>query len=142
MLQVTMLIGDNVMATAAVLGDPRNETPEAMAERHERVVSSSLLALGGLLRLTCAEPSSAVEDGAKGRNRVYDSVAGVLKQPGFWSRNLKSAQAVVRRSAYVLVVDIVGIRCVCVHGLLLSKHADGLWAVREVLQSGAVAYRF
>lgn len=38
-------------ATPESLGDTRKETPEELAERHERVVAASLLALSSLLDL-------------------------------------------------------------------------------------------
>ena len=125
-LQVTMMIGDNITATAAVLGDPRNESPEAMAERHERVVSSSLLALGGLVRLTLGESGPGDEDGGRGQARVYDCVAGVLHQEGFWSRALKSAKPAIRRSAYELVATIVAVRYGHVHGTAWQQDAASL----------------
>ena len=110
------MLGGNIAATAAVLGDPRTESPEAMSERHERVVSSSLLALGGFVRLTLEDTSPGGEDGGGGQARVHESVAGILGQQGFWSRALKSAQHGIRRSAYVLVAEVVSARCVGSHG--------------------------
>ena len=122
------MLSDNIVASAAVLGDPRNESAEAMAERHERVVSSSLLALGGIVRLTLEE-SARAQDGSKGQARVYECVAEVLKQQGFWNRALKSSQPAVRRSAYVLVADIIAVRCVCFHGTACNGDAVSLYCV-------------
>lgn len=46
-----IFLQDNLKATPETLGDPRKETPEELAERHERVVAASLLALSSLLDL-------------------------------------------------------------------------------------------
>ena len=46
-----IFLQENIKATADMLGDARKETPEELAERHERVVAASLLALSSLLDL-------------------------------------------------------------------------------------------
>lgn len=46
-----LFLQDNLKATPEALGDARKETPEELAERHERVVAASLLALSSLLDL-------------------------------------------------------------------------------------------
>ena len=50
-LQVLLFLQDNLKATPEALGDARKETPEELAERHERVVAASLLAVSSLLDL-------------------------------------------------------------------------------------------
>lgn len=45
------LLRDNLTANAEALGDARKESPEELAERHERVLAGSLLALSSLLDL-------------------------------------------------------------------------------------------
>lgn len=50
-LQVLVFLQENLKATPESLGDPRKESPEELAERHERVVAASLLALSSLLDL-------------------------------------------------------------------------------------------
>ena len=49
--QVLIFLQENLKATPEALGDPRKESPEELAERHERVVAASLLALSSLLDL-------------------------------------------------------------------------------------------
>ena len=49
--QVLLFLQDMLKATPESLGDARKETPEELAERHERVVAASLLALSSLLDL-------------------------------------------------------------------------------------------
>ncbi len=48
-----------------MLGDPRKESPEELAERHERVVAASLLALSSLLDLLVSK-------------QQHDNVTGTL----------------------------------------------------------------
>ena len=50
-LQVLLFLQDTLKATPESLGDARKETAEELAERHERVVAASLLALSSLLDL-------------------------------------------------------------------------------------------
>lgn len=50
-LQVLLFLQDTLKATPEALGDARKETAEELAERHERVVAASLLALSSLLDL-------------------------------------------------------------------------------------------
>ena len=107
MRQVISTIGDNLKSVPANLGDPRNESQEAMAERHERLASSSLLALGSLVRRIMEDADSKHDS----RADVTQGVAGLLSQQGFWSRSLKAAQPSVRCSAYVMVADLVSTRC-------------------------------
>ena len=104
--QVISYIGDNLKSVPATLGDPRNESPEAMAERHERVASSLLLALGSFVRLIMGDADSK----HRSRADITQGVAGLLSQQGFWSRTLKAAQPSVRCSAYVMVAALVSTR--------------------------------
>ncbi len=115
--QVISTIGDNLKSIPATLGDPRNESAEAMAERHERVASSSLLALGSFVRLIMEDADSK----HRSRADITQGVAGLLSQQGFWSRSLKAAQPSVRRSAYVMVANLVSTRCDSVHALRVQK---------------------
>ena len=48
-MQVMDFLEENVGATPEALGDLHKETPEERAERHERVVASSLAAMRNLL---------------------------------------------------------------------------------------------
>ena len=50
-LQVLLFLQDTLKAMPEALGDARKETAEELAERHERVVAASLLALSSLLDL-------------------------------------------------------------------------------------------
>lgn len=50
-LQVLLFLQDTLKASPESLGDARKETAEELAERHERVVAASLLALSSLLDL-------------------------------------------------------------------------------------------
>lgn len=50
-LQALQLLRDNLLAAPEGLGDARKESPEELAERHERVLAASLLALSSLLDL-------------------------------------------------------------------------------------------
>ncbi len=64
-LQVLIFLQENLKATPETLGDPRKESPEELAERHERVVAASLLALSSLLDLLVSK-------------QQHDNVTGML----------------------------------------------------------------
>ena len=58
--QVLQLLHDDLVASPEALGDARKETPEELAERHERVLAGSLLAFSSLLDLLVSvEPQQA-----------------------------------------------------------------------------------
>lgn len=50
--QVLDYLQGNLDSTPDSLGDPRKETPEEMADRHDRVLATTLLALAGILDIT------------------------------------------------------------------------------------------
>ena len=50
--QVVSYLEENLDAAPGALGEPGKETPEELAQRHERVAAASLLALASLLDLT------------------------------------------------------------------------------------------
>ena len=54
-----LFLQDMLKATPESLGDARKETPEELAERHERVVAASLLALSSLLDLLVSKEQHA-----------------------------------------------------------------------------------
>lgn len=64
-LQVLIFLQENLKANPETLGDPRKESPEELAERHERVVAASLLALSSLLDLLVSK-------------QQHDNVTGML----------------------------------------------------------------
>ena len=64
MLQVLLFLQETLKATPESLGDARKETPEELAERHERVVAASLLALSSLLDLLVSKDQHISPTGA------------------------------------------------------------------------------
>ena len=62
-LQVLQLLYDNLLAAPEGLGDARKESPEELAERHERVLAASLLALSSLLDLLVSTQPHAAATG-------------------------------------------------------------------------------
>lgn len=57
------LLYDDLTASPEALGDARKETPEELAERHERVLAGSLLALSSLLDLLVSTQPHAAAGG-------------------------------------------------------------------------------
>ena len=57
-LQIFDFLEENVKATPEFLGDMHKETPEERAERHERVLASSLVAIRNLLDVLLPAVSS------------------------------------------------------------------------------------
>ena len=51
---------ENLRATPEALGDMHKETPEERAERHERVLASSLTAMRNLLDVMLPKEASAL----------------------------------------------------------------------------------
>jgi len=68
---VLLFLQDNLKATPETLGDARKETPEELAERHERVVAASLLALSSLLDLLVSK-------------QQHESATGMCRQRLAW----------------------------------------------------------
>ena len=58
-IQVFDFLEENVGATPEALGDMHKETPEERAERHERVLASSLAAMRNLLDCLLPKETSA-----------------------------------------------------------------------------------
>lgn len=65
-LQIFDFLEENVMATPEALGDMHKETPEERAERHERVLASSLVATRNLLDVLLPAVSSETRGPQKG----------------------------------------------------------------------------
>ncbi len=59
MMQVMDFLEENMAATPEALGDMHKETPEERAERHERVLASSLAAMRSLLDCLLPKEASA-----------------------------------------------------------------------------------
>ena len=77
-LQIIDFLEENVKATPESLGDMHKETPEERAERHERVLASSLIAMCNLLDMllpaASSEPRGMLKQHAKEpdpASRVY-----------------------------------------------------------------------
>ena len=58
-MQVFDFLEENVGATPEALGDMHKETPEERAERHERVLASSLTAMRNVLDVLLPKEASA-----------------------------------------------------------------------------------
>lgn len=79
--QVLQLLHDDLIAIPEALGDARKETPEELAERHERVLAGSLLAFSSLLDLLVSvEPQQAV-NGLLCQHALNSSVPAVTPTP-------------------------------------------------------------
>ena len=58
-MQVFDFLEENVSATPEALGDMHKESPEEQAERHERVLASSLTAMRNVLDVLLPKEASA-----------------------------------------------------------------------------------
>ncbi len=60
--QVVGLLEDNLAATPEQLGDAAKETKEELADRHERALAASLLAIAALADVAAPPPQGAASD--------------------------------------------------------------------------------
>ena len=130
------LLEDSLAATPEQLGDAARESREELAERHERVVASSLLALAALTDAAAprrasasvaaavaspaaASPAAATTADAVGsaapnvasavpEAELLERVAAVVAADGFWKRQLGAKSAPVRRAAYTFTTQLCG----------------------------------
>ena len=105
--QVLAYLEDNINSDPGALGGP-NETSEALAERHQRVLASSLLALGAF-----AQRMVAAKGAAGATDSIVASASGALRRlgcvvekAGFWKRVLASKQGPTRRAAYTFMSQL------------------------------------
>lgn len=94
-LQVLLFLQDTLKATPESLGDARKETAEELAERHERVVAASLLALSSLLDLLVSKDQHDSPTGTgnasctvhlKKHTLPYQHLFGLSILDGFFTR--------------------------------------------------------
>ncbi|KAL3135632.1 hypothetical protein ABBQ38_006112 [Trebouxia sp. C0009 RCD-2024] len=104
--EVLLFLQDMLKATPDSLGDPRKETPEDLAERHERVVAASLLALSSLLDLLVSKEQHASPTDRDAQSDVVVQLESLLSTQGFLKRVLASKSPHVRTAAYTLVAHI------------------------------------
>ena len=71
-LQIINFLEENVKATPESLGDMHKETPEERAERHERVLASSLIAMRNLLDVLL--PAVSSEPRGMQKNQISQAV--------------------------------------------------------------------
>lgn len=112
-MQVLQLLGDNLAASPQSLGDAKKESPEELADRHERVLSASCAALAALLEVALSReaPAGAPSSGAAAsvealpaaEQELLDGVRAQLEAPAFYKAVLHSKSGLVRRAAYSLV---------------------------------------
>ncbi|GAX79187.1 hypothetical protein CEUSTIGMA_g6627.t1 [Chlamydomonas eustigma] len=110
----------NMMMTKEQLGDPKKETVEELEDRHERVVSMSVLAVSSLLDITSPAPEPAVPQAsssglisatpsattsvATAASFIVTQVLELLGKPNLFSKGIvKSKSRVVRGAGYVLL---------------------------------------
>lgn len=137
--QILQLLSDNLAATPQALGDPKKESAEELADRHERVLSASCAALAALLDVALAgtdgsggggssatasawQPSAAEEE-------LLDGVRAQLAAPAFYKAVLHSKAGLVRRAGYGLVAAAAERR----PALLAGSEATGAPAVLGAL---------
>lgn len=103
-------------STPASLGDTRRDSPEELAERHERVIASALAAAGALLAAlddAAAESAAdvtpaagAVPAAAAAAADVRAALDEIVSTPGFFKRTVGAKSDIVRRAAYGLVAAV------------------------------------
>lgn len=101
LLQILQLLSDNLGSTPQSLGDAKKETPEELADRHERVLAASCAALQALLDL--AAPADLAGEPPAAEQEVLAGIQAQLELPAFYKAVLQSKAPPVRRAAYSLV---------------------------------------
>lgn len=101
--EVLLFLQDNLKATPEALGDAKKETPEELAERHERVTAASLLALSSLLDLLVSQQQHDNPTERSAQSEVVVQLESLLGGHGFLKRMLGSKNAPVRTAAYTLM---------------------------------------
>ncbi|DBB01874.1 TPA: hypothetical protein ACH3X1_000476 [Trebouxia sp. C0004] len=104
--EVLIFLQENLKATPETLGDARKESPEELAERHERVVAASLLAFSSLLDLLVSKQlhDNAIDRDAQ--SEVVVQLESLLSTQGFFKRVLSSKSTHVRTAAYTLMAHL------------------------------------
>ena len=112
--QVVSLLEDNLKATPEQLGDAARESPDELAQRHERVTASTLLALAALADTAApadataaadALPHSGVSasrapDGQGGASPTAAAAASPDQQPAPEAQLLQRVVAIVNGSGF------------------------------------------
>jgi hypothetical protein len=90
------------------LGDARNESSEELAERHQRVMASSLLALGSFaqLMMTARVAAEAPAATAALAAAALQRLRCIVEKQGFFKWVLTCKQAAVRRAAYAFMSQL------------------------------------
>lgn len=105
--QVLAYLEENINSKAEALGAP-NESTEVLAERHQRVVLSSLLALGSFAQqMVGAKATAGVSEGiAASATDALQRLGRIVEKAGFWKRVLVSKQGPVRQAAYAFMSQL------------------------------------
>ena len=117
-MQVLDYLEENVRATPEALGDMHKETPEERAERHERVLASSLAAIRNLLGVLLPKEASAPRGAFCGPCRPCEDV-----QESFWTQKFTKESC----TPYDILSE--GMRAgICLHSFLqYASHRVVFW---------------